>query len=61
MDGRYEGDRREMEVFLAGDVEYPAADKTEKGITFKVNGLSPIAVGWKAADNEWFFRWKRRR
>ncbi len=41
----------DMNGFLAGDVEYPAADKTEKGITFKVNGLSPIAVGWKAADN----------
>ncbi len=41
----------DMNGFLAGDVEYPAADKTEKGITFKVNGLSPIALGWKAADN----------
>lgn len=41
----------DMNGFLAGDVEYPDADKTEKGISFKVKGLSPIAVGWKEADS----------
>lgn len=41
----------DMNGFLAGDVEYPEADKTEEGITFTVNGLSPIAVGWKEADS----------
>lgn len=41
----------DMNGFLAGDVEYPTVDKTEKGISFKVNGLSPIAVGWKEVDS----------
>lgn len=31
----------------AGTVEYPAVTKAEGGLTFKVNGLSPISVGWK--------------
>ncbi len=35
----------------AGDVEYLSATKTEKGITFKVYGLSPIAIGWKEVDS----------
>lgn len=42
----------QMNGFYAGDVEYPAVTKTEKGITFKVHGLSPVAVGWtRAQDN----------
>ncbi len=40
----------DMNGFLAGDVEYSEVTKTEKGINFKVNGLSPIAVGWKDAN-----------
>ena len=32
---------------IPGDVETPAVTKTENGIQFTVNGLSPIAVGWK--------------
>ena len=32
----------------AGDIEYPAASATEKGVTFTVTGLSPVAVGWTA-------------
>lgn len=42
----------QMNGFYVGDVEYPAVTKTEKGITFKVHGLSPVAVGWtRAQDN----------
>lgn len=37
----------DMNGFVAGDVEYPTVAKTESGITFKVYGLSPVAVGWK--------------
>lgn len=40
----------DMNGFRAGDVEYPAVTKTEKGITFKVHGLSPVAIGWEKAD-----------
>ena len=40
----------DMNGFHAGDVEYPAVTKTDNGITFRVYGLSPIAVGWKAAN-----------
>ena len=32
----------------AGDLEYPAVTKTDEGIQFKVYGLSPISIGWKA-------------
>ena len=32
---------------IPGDVETPAVTKTANGIQFTVNGLSPIAVGWK--------------
>ena len=39
-----------MNGFRAGDVEYPAVTKTENGITFKVNGLSPVSVGWKDVE-----------
>ena len=31
-----------------GDIEHPAATATEKGVTFTVTGLSPVAVGWTA-------------
>lgn len=41
----------DMNGFRAGDVEYPAVTKTENGITFKVNGLSPVSVGWKDVEN----------
>ena len=34
----------------AGDIEYPAASATEKGVTFTVTGLSPVAVGWTAGS-----------
>ena len=30
----------------AGDIEYPAASAAEKGVSFPVAGLSPVAVGW---------------
>ncbi len=33
----------------AGEAEYPEVTKTEAGIRFKVNGLSPISVGWTKA------------
>ena len=32
----------------AGDIEYPAASATEKGVTFTVTGRSPVAGGWTA-------------
>ncbi len=41
----------DMNGFRAGDVEHPAVTKTNSGITFKVYGLSPIAVGWEKADS----------
>ena len=41
----------DMNGFSAGDVEYPAVTKTDTGITFKVYGLSPIAVGWKTVSS----------
>ena len=40
----------DMNGFRAGDVEHPAVTKTEKGITFKVYGLSPISIGWKDVE-----------
>lgn len=30
----------------AGEIEFPAVTKTDSGIEFKVNSLSPIALGW---------------
>ncbi len=30
----------------AGEVEYPAVTKSDDGITFKLTGLSPVAIGW---------------
>ncbi len=41
----------DMNGFYAGDVEYPTVTKTENGITFKVYGLSPIAIGWEEATS----------
>lgn len=41
----------DMNGYHAGDVEYPAVTKTEKGITFKVYGLSPITIGWKGVNS----------
>lgn len=41
----------DMNGYRAGDVEYPAVTKTEKGITFKVHGLSPITIGWKGVNS----------
>ena len=40
----------DMNGFKAGEVEYPELTKIDKGLTFKVNGLSPIAIGWKKVD-----------
>lgn len=37
----------DMNGFRAGDIEYPSVTKTNSGITFKVYGLSPVAIGWK--------------
>lgn len=37
----------DMNGFHAGDVEFPEVTKTEKGIEFKVKGLSPVAIGWQ--------------
>lgn len=37
----------DMNGHKAGDIEYPQVEKTEDGIRFTVNGLSPIAVSWK--------------
>lgn len=37
----------DMNGFYAGDIEYPTVTKTEKGLTFKVYGLSPVSIGWK--------------
>ena len=34
----------------AGDIEYPAASAAEKGVSFPVAGLSPVAVGWTAGS-----------
>ena len=42
----------DMNGFQAGEAEYPAVTKTEDSITFKVYGLSPIAIGWKEAGND---------
>lgn len=42
----------DMNGFLAGDVEYPEMTNTDSGISFKVNGLSPIAVGWKDVKDD---------
>ncbi|MEZ3468395.1 MAG: hypothetical protein K1W40_08110, partial [Schaedlerella sp.] len=42
----------DMNGFLAGDVEYPEVTNTDSGISFKVNGLSPIAVGWKDVKDD---------
>ena len=42
----------DMNGFQAGEVEYPAVTKAEDSITFKVYGLSPIAIGWKEAGND---------
>ncbi|MCI8418812.1 MAG: hypothetical protein HFI33_15175 [Lachnospiraceae bacterium] len=40
----------DMNGFQAGDVEHPSVSKTDKGITFKVYGLSPISIGWKEVE-----------
>ncbi|XCP84543.1 MBG domain-containing protein [Roseburia hominis] len=40
----------DMNGHQAGEVEYPAVTKTADGISFKVNGLSPISVGWTKAE-----------
>lgn len=37
----------DMNGYKAGDVENPAVTKTDTGVRFTVNGLSPIAIGWK--------------
>lgn len=37
----------DMNGFYAGDTEYPTVTKTDNGITFRVYGLSPVAVGWR--------------
>ena len=42
----------DMNGFQAGDIEYPDVAKTEKGIEFKVKGLSPIAIGWKEVKDD---------
>ncbi|NBI61040.1 hypothetical protein D3Z53_24260 [Lachnospiraceae bacterium] len=42
----------DMNGYKAGDVEYPEVANTNSGITFKVNGLSPIAVGWKDVKDD---------
>ena len=42
----------DMNGFKAGDVEYPEVANTNSGISFKVNGLSPIAVGWKDVKDD---------
>lgn len=42
----------DMNGFLAGDVEYPEVTNADSGISFKVNGLSPIAVGWKDVKDD---------
>lgn len=39
----------DMNGHHAGEVEYPAVEKTDQGIRFKVYGLSPIAIGWTEA------------
>lgn len=39
----------DMNGHKAGEIEYPSVTKTADGIEFKVNGLSPIAVGWSEA------------
>ncbi len=59
--GRYTHDFVAAHMFTAdmnghyvGDVEYPEVTKTEKGITFKVYGLSPIAIGWKGVNSSSF-------
>ena len=33
-----------------GEIEYPTVVKGANGISFKVDGLSPITVGWKKAE-----------
>ena len=38
-----------MNGFEAGSSEFPQVTKTEGGIQFKVNGLSPVSIGWKEA------------
>ena len=34
----------------AGEIEHPAASAAEKGVSFPVAGLSPVAVGWTAGS-----------
>lgn len=42
----------DMNGFKTGEIEYPTVSKTENGITFKVYGLSPIAIGWREVNND---------
>lgn len=34
-----------------GETEEPTVEKTDKGLSFYVNGTSPLAVAWKTADS----------
>ena len=43
---------RTMNGKQPGEIEFPAVEKTDSGITFRVYGLSPISVGWKQIKNE---------
>lgn len=36
----------------AGEIEEPAVEKTENGLKFVLRSTSPVAVGWKSADNQ---------
>ena len=36
----------EMNGHKPGEIEYPSVTKTADGLQFKVNGLSPVSVGW---------------
>lgn len=36
----------------AGEIEYPTVTKTDSGVEFKVNSLSPIALGWSKIQPE---------
>lgn len=39
----------EMNGHKPGEIEYPSVTKTTEGLEFKVNGLSPISIGWTEA------------
>ena len=42
---------KEMRNHMPGETEEPSVEKTDKGISFYVDGASPLAVAWKEASS----------